>query len=96
MDLLAPTSQDQYEQLNSFIIDTSKNITQYAKIRGYSASQPITEKITIITATVTTTVTPPLITIKEISVENQIIFLIIGLVIGFLVYYAINIIRKKS
>jgi alpha-amylase/alpha-mannosidase (GH57 family) len=96
MDLLAPISQDQYEQLNSFIIDTSKNITQYAKIRGYSASQPITEKTTTITETVTTTVTPPLITIKETNIENQIIFLIIGLVIGFTVYYAINIIRKKG
>ena len=93
MDLLAPTEQDQYEQLNSFLIDTTKNITQYAKIKGYSASQTIVSNTTTITKTTTTF---SLMTVRETNIGEQIAFLVIGLAVGFIVSYAINIIRRRS
>ena len=64
MDLLAPTAEDQYRMLNSFVIDRAHNITRPAVVSGVNASmaqasvaieKTRTETITMITTTTMST-----------------------------------------
>ncbi|MGC9069117.1 MAG: glucodextranase DOMON-like domain-containing protein [Thermoprotei archaeon] len=63
MDLLAPSKEDQYSMLKSFVI--SSNITKPVIIRGYSAG--LVSSATITTSTITTTVTNTVTTTKIVN-----------------------------